>query len=71
MYLFRYVLIFVFAEILLFQANAQTYLGFTNGNVERKKGVRFGTQEKQGMAMYISAEKVLQKPALSASFVPV
>jgi len=57
MYLFRYVLIFVFAEILLFQANAQTYLGFTNGNVERKKGVRFGTQEKQGMAMYISAEK--------------
>ena len=39
------------------QTNAQTYLGYTNGNVERKKGVRFGTAEKQGMAIRISAEK--------------
>lgn len=41
----------------LAQTNAQTYLGYTNGNVERKNGVRFGTAEKQGMAMRISAEK--------------
>lgn len=39
------------------QTNAQTYLGYTNGNVERKKGVRFGTAVKQGMAIRISAEK--------------
>lgn len=39
------------------QTNAQTYLGYTNGNVERKKGVRFGTADKQGMAIRISAEK--------------
>ena len=39
------------------QTHAQTYLGYTNGNVERKNGVRFGTAEKQGMAMRISAEK--------------
>ena len=43
--------------VVIVQTNAQTYLGYTNGNVERKKGVRFGTADKQGMAIRISAEK--------------
>ena len=36
---------------------AQTYVGYTNGTVNRKAGVRFGTDGTQGMAIYIPAEK--------------
>lgn len=38
-------------------AHAQTYLGYTNGTVSRKDGQRFGTASKQGLAIYVPAEK--------------
>lgn len=55
-----------FAKVILASAfclaagplTAQTIkLGYTNGNVERKQGVRFGTSNQQGMSIRISAEK--------------
>lgn len=36
---------------------AQTKVGYTNATVNRNDIVRFGTTEKQGMAVYIDAEK--------------
>ncbi len=36
---------------------AQTLFSYSNGNVERKKGFRFGTSTTQGLAIYLPAEK--------------
>lgn len=38
-------------------AFAQTTIGYTNGTLNKLDIVRFGTTEKQGMAIYIDAEK--------------
>ena len=37
-------------------AEAQTFLGYSNGTVTRKAGVRFGTGDIQGMAIRIPKE---------------
>lgn len=37
--------------------NAQSFIGYSNGNVVRKNGVRFGNGTTQGMAIRIPAEK--------------
>ena len=38
-------------------AVAQTTVGYTNGTLNRNDIVRFGNTEKQGMAVYVDAEK--------------
>lgn len=50
-------------------AMAQTIVGYTNGTLNRNDIVRFGSTEKQGMAVYIDAEKAaLLKGATLKSF---
>lgn len=50
-------------------AMAQTTVGYTNGTLNRNDIVRFGATEKQGMAVYIDAEKAaLLKGATVKSF---
>lgn len=41
-------------------AEAQTFLGYSNGTVARKAGVRFGTGDIQGMAIRIPKEKSIK-----------
>ena len=48
---------------------AQTMVGYTNGTMDRYETSRFGNTEKQGMAVYIDAEKAaLLKGATVKSF---
>ena len=50
-------------------AMAQTMVGYTNGTLSRNEISRFGNTEKQGMAVYIDAEKAaLLKGATVKSF---
>ena len=50
-------------------AMAQTTIGYTNGTLNRNDIVRFGSTEKQGMAVYVDAEKAaLLKGATLKSF---
>ena len=50
-------------------AVAQTTVGYTNGTLNRNDIVRFGNTEKQGMAVYVDAEKAaLLKGATVKSF---
>lgn len=50
-------------------AVAQTTVGYTNGTLSRNEIVRFGNTEKQGMAVYVDAEKAaLLKGASVKSF---
>lgn len=50
-------------------AVAQTVVGYTNGTLSRNDIVRFGNTEKQGMAVYVDAEKAaLLKGASVKSF---
>ena len=49
--------VLAFALMMGGMAMAQTKVGYTNATVNRNDIVRFGTTEKQGMAVYIDAEK--------------
>lgn len=50
-------------------AMAQTMVGYTNGTLNRNEILRFGSTEKQGMAVYVDAEKAaLLKGATVKSF---
>ena len=50
-------LLLVAALMMSSAAMAQTMVGYTNGTLSRNEISRFGNTEKQGMAVYIDAEK--------------
>ena len=62
-------LLLVAALMMSGAAMAQTMVGYTNGTLSRNEISRFGNTEKQGMAVYIDAEKAaLLKGATVKSF---